>query len=146
MHIHNFDISNITCQISLACFFNLICQIVWYLQAWILYDEGKLKDLIDPSMHLLGNEETEVVQLINIVLSCLQQNPDRRPSMNDVQIALQGKMKLYEFGFPRNEMMESSLLEELELQSLTSSTRSMSTIKKNSSLDDSILWYQEIVH
>jgi len=45
-------------------------------------------------MCLSNDEEMEVFQLINIVFSCLQQNPDRRPSMNDVQTALQGKMKL----------------------------------------------------
>jgi len=91
-------------------------------------------------MHLFNDEETEVLQLINIVLSCLQQNPNRRHSMNDVQTALQGKMKLE---LASNEVVESSVMEDLELESLVSCFEYKSDANGGSISGDSTLFSSE---
>jgi len=94
------------------------------LQAWSLFEKKSLKDLIDPSLHLRVGEVKKVLRLINIALSCLQQFPQRRPSMNDVQNAMQGNMKLDEVEpFPMKEMInfdnilqDTSLLSSLSIE------------------------------
>lgn len=85
-----------------------------------MYEEGKLQDLIDPSMHLHSDEELQALRVINTALLCLQQILQRHPSMSDVQMTLQGNMELNEVVFPINAMVDSSILEESTLLSLSS--------------------------
>ena len=82
------------------------------LQALKLYEERKLKELIDASLHLHVDEEKQALRVINTALYCLQQIPDRRPSMSYVQTILQGDMELNEIVFPVQVAKELSISED----------------------------------
>lgn len=56
-------------------------------QAWNLWKDGNLMELIDPSLH----DEThaaEIKRWVQIALLCVQQSPEERPSMWDVLLML----------------------------------------------------------
>ncbi|KAL8243433.1 hypothetical protein R6Q59_009691 [Mikania micrantha] len=61
--------------------------------AWLLYQEGQLMELVDPSItdscHLY-----EVLRSIELGLLCVQRNPDDRPSMSSVVVALSSEGEL----------------------------------------------------
>ncbi|KAK1407061.1 hypothetical protein QVD17_38672 [Tagetes erecta] len=63
--------------------------------AWLLYQEGQLMELIDPSItescHLY-----EVLRSIELALLCVQRNPDDRPSMSSVVVTLSSEGELPE--------------------------------------------------
>lgn len=82
------------------------------LQAWKLYEEKKLQNLIDPSLHLQVDEVKQVLHVINTALCCLQQIPNRRPSMSFVQTILQGDLEPDEIVFPMKVIVDSSILED----------------------------------
>jgi hypothetical protein len=52
------------------------------VQAWKLHREGKLMDLVDPTLNLRDEQErTEVQRVINIALLCVQNAAEQRPTM-----------------------------------------------------------------
>ncbi|KAI3686253.1 hypothetical protein L1987_79927 [Smallanthus sonchifolius] len=61
--------------------------------AWLLYKEGQLMELVDPSItdscHLY-----EVIRSIELALLCVQRNPDDRPSMSSVVVTLSSEGEL----------------------------------------------------
>nr|APU94847.1 leucine-rich repeat receptor-like protein kinase [Pohlia nutans] len=57
--------------------------------AWKLHGEGKLMDLVDPTLSLQDNEKTEMQRLINIALLCAQNEAEQRPTMAKVVAILQ---------------------------------------------------------
>ncbi|XP_076939751.1 G-type lectin S-receptor-like serine/threonine-protein kinase At4g27290 [Bidens hawaiensis] len=63
--------------------------------AWLLYQEGQLMELIDPtitnSCHLY-----EVLRSLELALLCVQRNPDDRPSMSTVVVTLSSEGELPE--------------------------------------------------
>ncbi|KAK9080640.1 hypothetical protein SSX86_000398 [Deinandra increscens subsp. villosa] len=63
--------------------------------AWLLYHEGRLMEIIDPSItdscHLY-----EVLRSIELALLCVQRNPDDRPSMSTVVVTLSSDGELPE--------------------------------------------------
>lgn len=65
----------------------------YVVQAWNLHDEGRLMDLVDPTLQLQTDEEREeVLRVIKIALQCLQMIGDRRPTMAQVITMLQGEV------------------------------------------------------
>ncbi|KAG0562196.1 hypothetical protein KC19_9G125700 [Ceratodon purpureus] len=98
--------------------------------AWKLEEEKKLKDLVDPSLHLHADEVKQALRVINVALRCLQQIPDRRPSMSFVQTMLQGDLEPNEIVFTPRAMVDSSILEDssvIEESALLSGPPSEST-------------------
>jgi hypothetical protein len=59
------------------------------MQAWKLHGEGKLEDLVDPTLILQDDERAEVLRLINIALLCSQDAAEQRPTMARVVAMLQ---------------------------------------------------------
>lgn len=57
--------------------------------AWKLHGEGKLVDLVDPTLILQDDERAEVLRLINIALLCSQDAAEQRPTMARVVAMLQ---------------------------------------------------------
>ena len=60
----------------------------------MLHSEGKIMDLVDPTMSLDTEEEMQVQCVFDVALLCLDANPDRRPTMARVVAMLQGDTKL----------------------------------------------------
>nr|APU94842.1 leucine-rich repeat receptor-like protein kinase [Pohlia nutans] len=60
--------------------------------AWTLFNEGRIKELIDPSLDLQPREETEAMRIINIALLCVHSSGERRPDMKGVLAMLHGGM------------------------------------------------------
>ncbi|KAJ9540868.1 hypothetical protein OSB04_027374 [Centaurea solstitialis] len=58
--------------------------------AWRLYKESKLLELVDAALEDSWNV-SEVLQSINVGLSCVQQHPEDRPSMSSVIHMLRGE-------------------------------------------------------
>ena len=63
-----------------------MCDLV---QAWKLHGEGKVMDLVDPTLILSGDERMEVQRLIHIALLCSQYEAEKRPTMARVVAMLQ---------------------------------------------------------
>lgn len=59
----------------------------------MLHSEGKLMDLVDPTMSLDAEEERQVQCVFDVARLCLDVNPDRRPTMARVVAMLQGDIK-----------------------------------------------------
>ncbi|KAG0557516.1 hypothetical protein KC19_11G136800 [Ceratodon purpureus] len=57
--------------------------------AWKLHAEGKLMDLVDPTMNLQDDEKADVQRLFNIALLCSQDSAEERPTMAKVVAMLQ---------------------------------------------------------
>ena len=54
-----------------------------YLQAWKLWKEGTPLDFLDPTLDRT-NSENEVRRCIQIGLLCVQEDPEKRPTMNTI--------------------------------------------------------------
>lgn len=63
------------------------------VQAWQLHNEGNILDLVDPNLHMHGDEVVAVKQAINVALLCLLPEGERRPSMARVVAFLQGEVE-----------------------------------------------------
>lgn len=61
------------------------------VQAWDLHEQGKLMDLIDPSLGLTNDDLLEAQRVVHIALMCLQICGDKRPNMDRVLTMLQGE-------------------------------------------------------
>lgn len=59
------------------------------LQAWHLHDLNRLMDLVDPTLQLTDDEMRDVQRVINVCLLCIQNAPERRPSMARIVSILQ---------------------------------------------------------
>jgi len=57
-------------------------------QAWKLYEENRLMELVDPSLQLIQEEE-DVQQVIKLALHCIQNEGERRPNMARIVSILQ---------------------------------------------------------
>lgn len=55
-----------------------------------MHNESKLMDLVDPNLHLHGDELVVVQRAINVALLCLLTEAERRPTMGRVVASLQG--------------------------------------------------------
>jgi len=58
--------------------------------AWRLHGQGRVMDLVDPTMSLQDEEKLEVQRLITTSLLCIQISAEPRPSMERVVAMLQG--------------------------------------------------------
>ncbi|KAJ9540082.1 hypothetical protein OSB04_026588 [Centaurea solstitialis] len=76
--------------------------------AWRLYKEDKLLELVDAALEDSWNV-SEVLQSINVGLSCVQQHPEDRPSMSSVIHMLRGEGALPPPKQPRFFQMRPSL-------------------------------------
>lgn len=56
-----------------------------------MHEQGKLIDLIDPSLGLQNEDLSEALRVVNIALMCLQICGDKRPNMDRVLTMLQGE-------------------------------------------------------
>jgi interleukin-1 receptor-associated kinase 1 len=58
-------------------------QIGNFLQAWQLWNDGRLHELVDP---ILGDgfEHADVMRYAQVALLCAQEDPKDRPTMSDV--------------------------------------------------------------
>ncbi len=63
------------------------------MEAWRLYNEGNLINIVDPNLHLLNDEVIQAQQLLNIMLLCLLNDGDKRPCMAHVVAMLQGEVE-----------------------------------------------------
>jgi serine/threonine protein kinase len=52
-------------------------------QAWRLWVENKVLDLIDPALHEVCNPD-QFVKCVNVGLLCVQEDPNDRPTMSNV--------------------------------------------------------------
>ncbi|CAK9202714.1 unnamed protein product [Sphagnum troendelagicum] len=59
-------------------------------QAWKLYTENRLMDLIDPRLQFNNNEFFEVQRILETAILCVQISPEKRPSMFRVVAMLGG--------------------------------------------------------
>ncbi|KAG0612458.1 hypothetical protein M758_6G029300 [Ceratodon purpureus] len=64
--------------------------------AWKLNEEGRLMELVDPSISIQLDEEVEVYRVITTALACIQTAAERRPSMAHVVGMLQGDIEITE--------------------------------------------------
>ncbi|XXG58162.1 hypothetical protein AAC387_Pa04g0545 [Persea americana] len=62
--------------------------------AWNLYERSKTVDIVDPRLWAGGSTEKHVVQVINVALLCLQQNPSLRPPMSEIVAMLMSKAQM----------------------------------------------------
>ncbi|KAG0603772.1 hypothetical protein M758_10G119500 [Ceratodon purpureus] len=62
--------------------------------AWKLNDEGRLKDLVDPTLPIQNDEEVQVQRVLATALACVQTAPERRPTMAHVVGMLQGDIEI----------------------------------------------------
>lgn len=53
-----------------------------YVQAWMLYQQGRLLEIVDASMG--SYPEKEVLRYIKVGLACTQATPSSRPTMRQV--------------------------------------------------------------
>lgn len=63
-------------------------------RTWELYEEGKLTELVDPSLE--DYPEEEVLRYIKVALFCTQATAGRRPSMPEVLLMLSKPIRLNE--------------------------------------------------
>lgn len=57
-------------------------------QAWRLYEQSKILELVDPKVQADGFDEKEVQQVCQIALLCVQPYPNLRPAMSEVVLML----------------------------------------------------------
>ncbi|KAG0561218.1 hypothetical protein KC19_9G046400 [Ceratodon purpureus] len=62
--------------------------------AWKLHEQGRLLNLVDPTLVLQDDEKPQVQRLINTALLCVQHTGERRPSIARVVSMLQGDADL----------------------------------------------------
>lgn len=112
-------------------------------QAWELYEEGKLLELVDPKLDQYHEEE--IVRCIKVALFCTQASSNRRPSMAQVVDMLTRKSRLNEKlltapGLVEDLMGISGGSKEAAQKSRNSQEEnsSPSTSKKNLSTTDSV--------
>jgi len=77
---------------------------VLFLQAWELYQQGRLLDIVDASMG--SYPEKEVLRYIKVGLACTQATPSSRPTMRQVLDLLSRPVAL-----PETEMCPPSFAE-----------------------------------
>ena len=75
-----------------------------FLQAWELYQQGRLLDIVDASMG--SYPEKEVLRYIKVGLACTQATPSSRPTMRQVLDLLSRPVAL-----PETEMCPPSFAE-----------------------------------
>ena len=54
----------------------------WRLQAWVLYQQGSLLDMVDARME--DYQEEEVLRYLRVGLACTQAAPSSHPTMGQV--------------------------------------------------------------
>jgi hypothetical protein len=73
---------------------NIPCIFWGMWQAWERYVEGVPLDILDPTLHLQEDDQNEVLRVIQIAFVCVQETPEKRPSMAHVISMLQGDMEV----------------------------------------------------
>jgi len=66
----------------------------WRLQAWVLYQQGSLLDMVDARME--DYQEEEVLRYLRVGLACTQAAPSSRPTMGQVVALLSRPVALHE--------------------------------------------------
>uniref|UniRef100_A0A7I4AU47 Protein kinase domain-containing protein n=1 Tax=Physcomitrium patens TaxID=3218 RepID=A0A7I4AU47_PHYPA len=64
--------------------------LIYILQAWKLHQSNKLIELVDQTLHLSDGELQDVLRIIKIALLCIQNDCERRPTMERVVYLFQG--------------------------------------------------------
>lgn len=106
-------------------------------RTWELYEEGKLTELIDPSLE--DYPEEEVLRYIKVALFCTQAVAGRRPSMAEVLHMLSKPIRLNEKELMRPGLIQdSTALSQGFKGSKASSSTSVSTIPELSSIPDTV--------
>lgn len=59
------------------------------MQAWLLHEDNRLLELVDPTLQLTDDETRDVQRVINLCLLCIQNAAERRPAMARVVSILQ---------------------------------------------------------
>lgn len=57
------------------------------MQAWMLYKEGRSKEVVDPNL-VNSCYLPEMLRCIHVALLCVQQRPEDRPNMSTVLLML----------------------------------------------------------
>jgi hypothetical protein len=65
----------------------------WRLQAWVLYQQGSLLDMVDARME--DYQEEEVLRYLRVGLACTQAAPRNRPTMGQVVALLSRPVALH---------------------------------------------------
>ena len=98
-------------------------------QTWELYEEKKLKELVDPALE--DYPEEEVIRYIKVALFCIQAAAARRPSMLQVVTMLSKPIRINE-----RELTAPGYINEYRSTASKASTSSHSR-SKNSASEDS---------
>nr|GMD38479.1 G-type lectin S-receptor-like serine/threonine-protein kinase At4g27290 [Ipomoea batatas] len=89
---NNFSDANKLGEGGFGPVYKVISQISLYIsmlsQAWKLWNEGNAMDLLDDSVLVECCKECEVLKCINVGLLCVEEDPNRRPSMPNVFLML----------------------------------------------------------
>ncbi|KAG0612456.1 hypothetical protein M758_6G029200 [Ceratodon purpureus] len=64
--------------------------------AWKLNEEGRLMEIVDPTLSIQSDEEVAVHRVITTALACIQTAAERRPNMAHVVGMLQGDIEITE--------------------------------------------------
>ncbi|KAK4286027.1 hypothetical protein QN277_002641 [Acacia crassicarpa] len=64
-------------------------------EAWLLWNEGKVLELIDKNIEDTCNA-SEILRCIHVSLLCVQQNPDDRPTIGSAMLMLESEVALPE--------------------------------------------------
>lgn len=59
-----------------------------YFQAWNLWKDGKALELLDTSIFVNSNNNSEIMRCIHVGLLCVQDRPADRPHMSEVILML----------------------------------------------------------
>lgn len=60
------------------------------VQVWKLHEQGKLMDLVDPTLEVRGEEVKDVQRFLIMCLQCISLAVEKRPSMARIVSILQG--------------------------------------------------------
>ena len=66
----------------------------WHVQSWEKLEENMPMGIVDPTLELSSDEEEEVLRVIKVAHMCVQEAPERRPSMAQVVAMLQGDLEV----------------------------------------------------
>lgn len=64
------------------------------VQAWKLYENARILDIVDPKLRQDGFVEKDVMQAIHVAFLCLQPDPQLRPPMSEIVALLTFKIEM----------------------------------------------------
>ncbi|KAI4333512.1 hypothetical protein L6164_018306 [Bauhinia variegata] len=99
--------------------------------AYVLEEQGKLLELVDPSLGSKYSKE-EAMRMLNLALLCTSPSPSLRPSMSSVVSMLEGKTPIQELILKRQETSQTARFKALEIMSRDSQTFVSSSFSQES--------------